>query len=83
MGKPSKPMQRFALTSDGKTRAILDALRAQGWRVEQGRKSCHLRCVPPDPTLPIVVHSSSPKGGNRGDRNWIAQLRRSGFVWKG
>ena len=56
---------------------VLDALRRQRWRVETTGKNHH-RCVPPDPTMPIVVHSSTPQDG-RAHHNWIAQLRRSGF----
>lgn len=78
-GKPSDPSA--ALRRDGLSRRILDALTAQGWRLAGGRK--HLLCYPPDRTREIVAHSSTPRGGRRATENWLAQLRRSGFVWEG
>jgi len=57
---------------------VLDALREQGWRVEDTERG-HVRAVPPDKTKPIVHfgHSRFP----RSMRNAISELRVSGFVW--
>jgi hypothetical protein len=51
----------------------------QGWRTEQ-TKSGHWRFIPPDPTKPMVVTSSTPSD-HRTLMNFIAELRRKGFVW--
>lgn len=60
-------------------RDIERAAREQGWRVERTAKG-HVRFVPPDPTMPIVVASGTP-GDRRAIRNLLAALRRSGLVW--
>lgn len=45
---------------DGAYRDLFDAAREQGWRVERLANSHH-RFVPPDPKMPIVVVSSTPR----------------------
>ncbi len=55
---------------------ILDALRAQAWRVEDvGRR---YKAFPPQRELPMVTIPKTPSGG-RWRENLLAQLRRSGF----
>jgi predicted RNA binding protein YcfA (HicA-like mRNA interferase family) len=51
----------------------------QGWRVEV-TKGGHWRFVPPDPTKPMVVTSSTPSDHRTLD-NFIGRLRKSGFRW--
>lgn len=79
-GRPSEP-STAALRRDGRTRRILEALEEQGWRVEAARR--HLLCYPPDRAKEIVAQSCTPRRGSHAVDNWIAQLRRSGFVWSG
>jgi hypothetical protein len=55
------------------------AAQEQGWQTGRTRRG-HLRWVPPDPTKPIVVGSGTP-GDHRAMKNFLAQLRRSGFIW--
>ena len=57
---------------------ILEALKEQGWRVEDTERG-HVKAVPPDRTRPIVHfgHSRFP----RSMKNAISELRASGFVW--
>lgn len=62
-------------------KSIRNALKAQGWQVEQ-TKSGHYKCIPPDRTKPIVISAGSPSDRRALD-NFIARLRRSGFIWKG
>lgn len=64
-------------TEIGQIRA---ALLAQGWRIAAGSK--HDKAYPPETTKPMVILPKTPSGG-RWKENLIAQLRRSGFVWKG
>lgn len=59
---------------------IRKALEAQGWRIEH-RKGGHYMAYPPDKSLPPVLLPSTPSGP-RWRQNLLAQLRRSGFVWK-
>jgi len=54
---------------------ILEALEAQGWRIEHGGK--HYRAFPPDRTKPMVTIQTTPSG-KRWKQNLIALLRRSG-----
>lgn len=60
-------------------RKIEQAAREQGWRVERTTKG-HIRFVPPDATMPMVIASGTPSD-QRSIKNLIAQLRRSGFIW--
>lgn len=60
-------------------RDIEKAARDQGWETGRTKKG-HLRYVPPDPELPIVIGAGTPSD-HRSLRNFVAQLRRSGFVW--
>jgi hypothetical protein len=55
------------------------AAREQGWETGKTRKGHH-RWVPPDPAQPIVIGSGTP-GDRRAIKNFLAQLRRSGFIW--
>jgi hypothetical protein len=59
--------------------ALERAAREQGWQTGRTRKG-HRRWVPPDPSMPIVIGSGTP-GDHRAMRNFLAQLRRSGFIW--
>jgi hypothetical protein len=60
-------------------REIEKAAKEQGG--ETGRtKRGHLRWLPPDPRMPIVIGAGTP-GDRRALRNFLAQLKRSGFVW--
>ena len=61
-------------------RTIRAALRAQGWTLELTTRG-HLRAVPPDPSRPAVVTGGTPSC-SRAMYNWLAALRRSGFVWR-
>lgn len=54
---------------------IVKALKAQGWRIEQGSK--HLIAYPPDKTKRPITIPGSP-GDVRSQRNLVAQLRRAG-----
>lgn len=60
---------------------IRKALVAQGWRIE-ARKGGHDMAYPPDPAKRPVPLPSTPSGA-RWLPNLLAQLRRSGFIWKG
>lgn len=60
---------------------IRRALIEQGWRLVVTGKG-HTMAYPPDKTKPGVLLPSTP-GGGRWLPNLVAQLRRSGFVWKG
>lgn len=60
-------------------REVLQALRAQGWRVDRTARR-HLRARPPGRDRPIVITGGTPSDC-RALANWIAQLRRSGFEW--
>jgi hypothetical protein len=55
------------------------AAREQGWRTEKTTRG-HLRWIPPDREKPIVIGSGTP-GDRRAINNFLAQLRRSGFIW--
>lgn len=71
------PAPRSAPPAD--RRAIVRALKRQGWRVEQTQGN-HLRAVPPDPSQEAVIASSTPSD-RRTLANWVGELRRAGFVW--
>jgi hypothetical protein len=58
------------------TKAIVEALQAQGWRVESGK---HYQAFSPDGTT-IVTFARTPSD-HRAIKNTIARLRRGGFVW--
>lgn len=53
---------------------ILDALRAQGWRVERTPQG-HWKCFPPDRTQRPVIVSRNPAA----IKKIVAELKRSGF----
>ena len=66
---------------DRKTiRELREAAIQQGWRVEETKKG--LMFIPADKSKPQVLLHHTAKGG-RSDENAIAQLRRSGLIWKG
>jgi predicted RNA binding protein YcfA (HicA-like mRNA interferase family) len=58
---------------------IAQAAKEQGWEIGRTKKG-HLRYVPPDPRQPIVIGSGTP-GDKRALRNFLAQLKRAGFIW--
>jgi hypothetical protein len=60
-------------------RDIARAAQEQGWEIGVTKKG-HLRYVPPDREQPIVIGSGTPSD-KRALKNFVAQLRRSGFVW--
>jgi hypothetical protein len=62
-------------------RKVVKEAQRQGFHVEQTKKG-HWRFTPPDPSKPIVIASGTPSD-RREILNLIAQLRRSGFIWKG
>jgi hypothetical protein len=55
------------------------AAQEQGWQTGTTRRG-HQRWVPPDPKKPIVVGAGTP-GDHRSMKNFLAQLRKSGFIW--
>ena len=65
---------------DGYIREIDDQARAQGWRIES-LPGGHLRYTPPDPTKHPVVTGRTPTR-NRSVENFLAELRRSGLVFR-
>lgn len=58
-------------------REYVSAALSAGWRVEKTGKS-HFKFVPADPTKPVVVHAGT-SCSQRGLKNFIAALRRSGL----
>lgn len=61
-------------------KALIEALVAQGWRVEQGRK--HLMAYPPNKEASPVTLSATPSD-HRAFANMVSLLRQRGFEWKG
>lgn len=59
--------------------AILEAARAQQWRIEASRGG-HLKCFPPDPRAAIVTVAGTPSD-HRALRNILAMMRRSGLAY--
>lgn len=59
---------------------IRKELEAQGWQIKD-RKGGHAMAYPPDKSKQPVLLPSTPSGP-RWRENLLAQLRRSGFVWK-
>lgn len=65
---------------DGSRREIIRALKLQGWSVETTKQQ-HLRCISPQGDVVIA-------GGMHGNidqhatRNWIAELKKYGFIWR-
>lgn len=70
----------MATPESSRLRAILEAAQAQGWRVRQ-TASAHYQCIPPDRHRKICVTSGTP-GDWRSLHNFLAELRRQGFVWR-
>lgn len=60
-----------------KARDIVEAARRQGWTVSQTKRG-HIKLVPADPDMPIVIGSGTP-GDYRAVRNLLALARRSGL----
>jgi len=58
------------------TKAIVEALRAQGWRVESGK---HHKAFSPDGKT-LVTFAKTPSD-HRALLNTITRLRRGGFIW--
>lgn len=58
-------------------KAIVDKLLAQGWTVETDANG-HYTATPPDKTKRKVTIPSKPNKQNRGWKNMISALRRSG-----
>jgi len=61
------------------TEDIKKAARGQGW-VVQATKKGHVRLVPPNKDMPIVIGSGTP-GDHRAVKNLLAQAKRSGLIW--
>jgi hypothetical protein len=59
-------------------KAILRALREQGWTVKP-TATRHKKCVPPSPDREIVVIANSAMWCAQ--QNTIKDLRKNGFVW--
>jgi predicted RNA binding protein YcfA (HicA-like mRNA interferase family) len=62
-------------------RDVVKDAKRQGFRVTLTKKS-HWEFLPPDPTKEIVIAPGTPSD-KRSILNLIAQLRRSGFIWRG
>ena len=60
-------------------KSLEKAAKEQGWEIGHTKKG-HPRWVPPDPSKPIVIGSGTPSD-YRAIKNFLAQLKRSGFVW--
>lgn len=60
-------------------REIERAAREQGWEVSLTKKG-HKRFKPPDPTKKICIASGTPSDW-RSIKNFLADLKRQGFVW--
>jgi hypothetical protein len=60
-------------------RELRRAAQDQGWETGRTRKGHH-RWVPPDPAQPIVFGSGTP-GDRRAIKNFLSELRQSGFIW--
>lgn len=60
---------------------IRKALIKQGWRIEAHKRG-HDIAYPPDKSKKGVALPGTPTGA-RWLPNLLAELRRSGFVWKG
>jgi predicted RNA binding protein YcfA (HicA-like mRNA interferase family) len=65
------------LHGDGASRSVVDALKAQGWMLTFGG-SGHV--VARSPTGARVTCAATPSD-RRARLNWIADLRRAGFIW--
>ncbi len=61
-------------------RSILTALKEQGWRIESGSNSAHLKAFPPDVEKSMVCFTTT-SGDPRAFKNTLRDLRSSGFVW--
>ncbi len=61
-------------------RSIVASATNQGWTVSTTKKK-HIKFVPPDPAMPMVVTGGTPSD-RRGLQNLIGDLRRSGFVFR-
>ena len=57
---------------------LIRTARRQGWTVSTTRRG-HLRWLPPNPDMPIVVGAGTPSD-HRSQKNLLARLRRSGLV---
>lgn len=54
----------------------------QGWRYDAGRgRGGHPMLFPPDRSLRPLSVPTTPGGGERGFKNWVAQVRQRGGVW--
>lgn len=58
---------------------IEEAALEQGWSIGRTKKG-HLRFVPADKSMPIVIGAGTPSD-HRSLKNFLAQCRRSGLVW--
>lgn len=55
------------------------AAKNQGWRMETTKKG-HLKWFPPDPSKNFVIGSGTPSD-HRAIKNFVAHLKKSGFIW--
>ncbi|MBI4935847.1 MAG: hypothetical protein HY828_18350 [Actinobacteria bacterium] len=63
-------------TSSKELNELIDKVVEQGWEVVEGK---HLKLVPADKTMPIVVVPKTPSD-HRGVMNARSQIRRSGGI---
>ncbi len=61
-------------------RDVVKDAKRQGFQVVQ-TKNGHWRFLPPDKTMNIVIAGGTPSD-RRPTLNLVAELRRSGFVWR-
>lgn len=61
-------------------RDVVKEAERQGFVVTAKKK--HIEFKPPDPRMDLVISSKTPSD-HRAILNLIAQLRRSGFIWRG
>jgi len=59
---------------------VVEAAKAQGWRVEKSRGG-HWRLLSPDGEG--IVYAAATPGSARSVQKTISHLRRFGFRWKG
>lgn len=60
-------------------KSLFKKLKEQGWEINPSKKGWMV--VPPDKSKPMVTIHGTPSD-NRSWKNMIAQLKRSGFIWR-